>query len=90
MTKNDRLDRCIATQMPDAAEHEADGELKSSNLFCTSDTNLWPAIREAVHAYAKEPSDENALAVEANMLLLRQQRDAAQQRHPPGPPHAGP
>ena len=74
--KTDRLDHGIATQMPDADAAKGDGELTSSMPLRTLTNNPWPTIRQAVHAYAKCPSDENALAVEASMLLLKRQRDA--------------
>jgi len=58
----------------DGAKDDVDGASTSPR---TLSDNPWPAIRQAVHAYAKDPSDENALAVEASMLLLKRQRDAA-------------
>ena len=79
MTKGEHMNRSIApqTQRPDTMVDSVKRELTSS--FSTGDLrpDPWPAIRQAVHAYARDPSEENALAVEVSMRLLQQQRAMA-------------
>ncbi len=80
MMKHDGSGRCVTLQLMEAGVTEDcdNDELTMPLPSGDGQINPWPVIRQAVHAYARDPSEENALAVEISMRHLRQQRDFAQ------------
>lgn len=82
MMEHDGLDRCATPQMMEAfaTENSNNDELTTSPSSGERQVNPWPAIRRAVHAYARHPTEEHMLAVGISMRHLRQQRDFAQSR----------
>jgi len=80
MMKHDGLDRYAAPQIPetDITDDSNIDELTTSPPTGDRQVDPWPAIRQAVHVYARDPTEKNALAVEVSLRFLRRQRDLAQ------------